>query len=353
MSLIPATPGQVLEYHADLTAQHKNPNRNLVGYTHNFMTDVCRKDPSEMSGLFYPVLSDNIREVTHKHADRMARQLGRDLEDAVTYQVTAEMTDAMRQVQQESDETEALQQAELPGESGFAWFDKSWPIHDTHGDIYELRGLSWRYLMANTAPGKDSRFGDATNWPCARICLWVHTRDDPPDMQKRHSGLIGRLQLIHTAVIPFGMEFRVPRTVMPDADSFLHVTHILWMFLGMEITAMSHPKIKNYHRKHALKSLKHGEVHVVTLRRVRYITEQEGHHEVDWTCRWVVQGHYRHHSNPNAVPGNAVHHAVALHQDNDVICAVCGGQLHWVRPYLKGPDGLPLKVSHTLMKLAR
>jgi hypothetical protein len=358
VSIITTRPEDVLDYHARLTADFRNPRPMISSYLVNFMTDATTRGGRELGrSMFYPVLPADYRTITREHGTTLSKIISRDLSDAITYEVTTEMTRIMREVYEaQTVETTTIEQAELPCESGFAWLDEGWPIRDRHGDPYTIRALSWHFTTALTdgtmMGGK--AFSKPVNWPCVRTCLWVHPNDDPAefrDITAESISEFGALQLIHVGVLPFSVALFTSPEERGPAESFLNLLHLLWMFLGMEITGTHQPRIKNYYRKHALKSLVHGEVHVVILRKVRYVTEkgdQEAQH-VDWSCRWPVAGHYRHLTNP--AQDGKVHHAVPI--DADKHCAVCNGQLTWVRPYLKGPDGKPLKVSRTLMKLAR
>lgn len=352
MSVITTRPEQVISFHADLASQFGAPDVPLLAYTLNFMTSVAQKaPPGTASSMFYPAVRDD--RVTLEAADRVCRIISRDLSEAVTYEVTAEMIAAMRQTSALAEETSQLEQAELPRETGFAWFDEDWPLTDKYGELYHIRAVSWRFTTTLTdGLASNPAFAYPVNWPCVRVCLWVHTADDPPEYRERiRANGMGPMQLVHVTLLPFGMDMTVePELRQGQGESFLGIVHMLWMFLGMEITATRRAKVQNHYRKHALKSIRHGEVHVVLLRRVRFAGEKPGAQgDVDWTCRWPVQGHWRHLS----APGGHPHRAVALTRDGDKLCAVCDGRLTWVRPYLKGPDGKPLKVSETLMKLAR
>lgn len=356
MSVITTRPEEVLDYHARLTHMFQHPSPILVKYLKSFMSDAASRGGSELArSMFYPVLPAEGTYITDELGRRLSEIVGHNLSEAITYEVTGEMTDIMHQVWDANPvETNQLMQAEIPCESGFAWLDNGWTIRDRHGIPYVIRAVSWRFMTAYTDGLTLARFAEAKNWPCVRTCLWVHPNDDPAefnDLGDRQQ--FGPLQVIHVGVLPFSIElFSTPEERGP-AESFLNLIHLLWMFLGMEITGTAKPRIKNHYRKHAMRSLKHGEVHVVILRKVRYITEhgdQDVQH-IDWSCRWPVQGHYRHLTNPAGQIGAPVHRAVPI--DMDRHCAVCNGQLTWVHPYLKGPDGKPLKVSRTLLKLAR
>lgn len=352
MTILTTRPEEVLDYHARLVNTLRHPHPMLSAYMRNYMVNAVERGGIEVGeSMFAPVIKHDTTYVTVADGGRMAQVLSHDLSIATTYEVSEEMTDIMRQVESKQGPVSILHQNELPAEAGFVWLDDGWPIDDWHGDTYTIRAFSWRFLTVH-APGLS--YAEPTDWPSVRIALWVHPSDDPPEYLASMDRVeLGSLQAIHVGIMPFDLEL----TTMPGeetaAGSFLAMIHLIWMFLGMELTATRTPRIKNHYRRHAMKSLVHGEVHVVTLRRVRYVTEkgeQDAAH-IDWSCRWPVQGHYRHLSNPNAVPGTAVHHAVPIGFDKH--CAVCGGNLTWVRPYLKGPDGLPLKVSKTLMKLVR
>lgn len=353
MTVVTTRPEEVLSYHARLTATLANPHPMLSTYMCDYMNRTMQRGgPGSGEAMFAPIVEHGAMYATVSDGGRMAQVLSRDLSQAVTYEVTAEMTDIMKQVAEKHVPVDVLDQAELPAESGVAWLDDGWDLLDRHGRTYVIRALSWRFVVLH--PEGAERFARPTNWPCVRIALWVHPSDDPPEYENAlDREELGGLQAMHVGIIPLGQSLSTLPTETAAAGSFLEMVHLIWMFLGMELTATATPRIKNHYRKHALKSLVHDEVRVVTLRRVRYVTEQgeQDAHRIDWSCRWPVQGHYRHLSNPNAVPGAAVHRAVPI--DFDKHCAVCGGKLTYVRPYLKGPDGLPLKVSRTLMKLAR
>jgi hypothetical protein len=74
---------------------------------------------------------------------------------------------------------------------------------------------------------------------------------------------------------------------------------------------------------------------------------------VDWSCRWLVQGFYRH------VRGEHGHKPVPRWHGKQMVCETCWQKeaelvpVSWVRPHLRGPEGKPLKASQTLYKLAR
>jgi hypothetical protein len=234
---------------------------------------------------------------------------------------------------------------ELPCEAGFAWLDDSWRIGLEDGFV--IRALSWAYEDIMT--GDDTALTPAERavlrtWPCVRVGLW-RWDSDVDDSSDLGGAELGPLVLTHTALVPLGLEFRKPdNSDVHATDSFLALVHLLWMFLGMEITATERPHIDRGFRRRAQRVLKHDEVRVILLRRIRHATDPDGTcRRVDWSCRWPVQGHYRH-----AERTSDGHHAVAAGFDKR--CAACGGALHYVRPYIKGPDGLPLHATDKTVK---
>lgn len=94
--------------------------------------------------------------------------------------------------------------------------------------------------------------------------------------------------------------------------------------------AIERHRRKDYVRKHGVEPLA---VKVVQLRRVeRKVTNQAGQSSVEWSCRWMVGGHWRNQA-----------------------CGVKHGErrLRYIEPFLKGPDDKPLRVSERVFEVAR
>jgi hypothetical protein len=68
-------------------------------------------------------------------------------------------------------------------------------------------------------------------------------------------------------------------------------------------------------------------INVIKLRAIDYVGSSDGHRDTEWTCRWLVRGHWRRLKTNRAV---------------------------WVVPYIKGPADKPLKVpEHNIMAVVR
>jgi len=331
-----SSPGDILHQHVLLTERHLDPNRWLTAFMGLFMGDSFKNDPERARGMFYPVLPRNVSTVDYEHVHDFLRVMGDDLASAVTYEVTTEMQHVMEAVYDKTmTQVERIDEGELPEDPGFAWLDEGWTLTDLKSQEYTIRALSWKRCEAWTKGTEMDPLERPTLWPCIRVALWSHVADDVATgrmtaAQARQARLdLGSLQLTHCAVIPCGLAFRPPESLVEkrSSDSFLGLVHILWMFLQMEIVATPRAPVKPGWERRARRTIHVPEVRVVLLRRVKHITEPTGgHHEVDWSCRWIVQGHRR---------------------------RLADGRVTWVRPYLKGPDGKPLRVTETVMRLAR
>ena len=110
--------------------------------------------------------------------------------------------------------------------------------------------------------------------------------------------------------------------------------HMVWILMGMTITA-SRSEYPDRHGRKRAANLEHAEIRVVTLRRPAHAEDKPSAtpRHIDWKFAWLVRGHYR----------KAPHDGTFSD----------GRTQTWVRPYIKGPDGLPLRSTDILYKLAR
>lgn len=349
-------PAEVLDQQAMLANKLMYPGHAMSDYHRYFMLDAQQKNDGRGAGMFYPLLGGNgKRTVTHELGAEFSRILGRMVAAGVSYQITTEMMDAMSAVAAETmGKISRLEAAELPGPTGFCWFDKPWMITDVNHEDIPVRAVSWEFLMIMSKGSEVDPFDGIREVGCVRIGLWSHMDDDIEmgrgnwDRMDREETIrdVGVLTIMHTACIPFGVGFGEDHAA--GVDDILSMLHVLWMFLTMEIVAMHRPQLPRAFRRRALRSLVHGEVNVVTLRRAKHDPDMP--HEqvkVDWSCRWVVQGHSRHLEEYEG----AHHQAITVTLDHT--CAVCGGRTTFIRPYIKGPSDRPFKVSRQLMRLSR
>jgi hypothetical protein len=129
---------------------------------------------------------------------------------------------------------------------------------------------------------------------------------------------------------------------------------LLWTWLGMEITDVSAEPIPRQAARRAQRHLRSPRIRVVKLRKVRHATDAEGtHRDINWKCQWIVRGHHRHIGPYDQLAHRKGHMAEPNMGDPERRCLVCHARTTWVRPHCKGPDGMPLKVSKIIYRLAR
>ena len=278
-----------------------------------------------------------------------AAALARELGDARTYQVSAGMTDAISGVYARSRQhIDHLEEDDLPWEAGFAWLDKPALLGDGEGVTMAFRAISWSAIDIHAED--DQGPVDAR---AVRLAAWAF-QGDTDTLARRDEHIASQdlagtgLMLVTSTVVPFGM--RWPPTRSRVADDFGRWCHTLMLFLDAEITVAHKPKLERPALRRAQRSLKQNTVTVIMLRRLKQAAEGEpGHRTVDWTCRWIVQGFWRH--NRNDYPGE--NHRV-IPDAAKTRCSICGNKINWSRACLRGPSWLPLRQRKgTVYKLAR
>jgi hypothetical protein len=332
------------------------------------------KDPmmrGRSAFMFYPVHGDD-----PERAQKFISYVAAGLRDARTYQVTAEMTDAVDGMYQATkNRVSKVSSDEIVAPAGFAWFDKPWMHTDLRGKRCAIRAISWAPQHVRWEGGGHEET-DGT-----RVCHWTYRHDDDDYREGReqlYDGIYndyGDLILAHVYVWPHGVRFatvgdggdKIPDDMHAselDADVALvgrpegtddpmAWLHALWMLLDAEISVSTRAPLDRPARRRALRSLRHDDVQVITLRRARHAERGEDYEPVvvDWSCRWLVQGHWRH----VASYAGPRHHFVPSHHrgGQNVICQTCDGKGAWVRPYVKGPDNMPMRHIDQVWRLSR
>lgn len=258
--------------------------------------------------------------VSLKNLDPWMASLGSDLAGATTYQVTAEMVNLAEALAENNPDIGRIAREDLPSPWGFMWLDKPIPrpsVEDGELDPLLMHAVSW--AMVPSMVTQIGIGGPVTRMPAIRVREWGY--NDATNVRPRPLHLMGQ------ATIP------ITGGVYTNLKEHWHV-HMLWVLMGMEITAISTELPGRQGAKRA-KNLKHKLVNVVTLRRPEHGKAKPSAtpRHIDWTCTWIVRGHYR----------KAPHGGTFAD----------GRETTWVRPYLKGPDGAPLRSADILYRLAR
>jgi hypothetical protein len=316
----------VLDLHADLQRELARPEiwyrEGLLDYA---VRDVGDK-PQWMASHLHPSTS-------MKNLEPWLASLGTDLFGATTYQVTAEMIDLAEALAEANPSIGAIQKEDLPSDYGFMWLDKPIPrpsLEDGDRDPLLMHAVSWALVPAMPVRIGDSESGRLHDrhgligftgvMPAIRVREWGY--NNSPDVRPRPLHLMGQ------ATIP------ITGGVYTNLKEHWHV-HMLWILMGMEITAIRTELPGRQGAKRAA-TLKHKLIRVVTLRRPEHKDSGKSSatpRHIDWSCTWLVRGHYR----------KAPHGGTFADGRDET----------WVRPHIKGPDGLPLRARDILYRLAR
>lgn len=305
---------EVLDLHADLqrSLSHMDPwyREGMKTYA---VQDVGGK-PEWMASHLHP-------SVTLDDLDPWLASLGGDLAGATTYKVTAEMVDLAGALAEANPDIGKIRKEDLPSDWGFMWLDKPIPRPSVDDDEDHppmlMHAVSW--VLVPVMNVRIGYFGKTARMTAIRVREWGWNND--LDVRPRPLHLMGQ------AVIP------ITGGVYTNLKEHWHI-HMLWILMGMEITASHTEQADRAGRKRA-RELKHAEVTVITLRRPERRGDKPSAtpRQIDWSCTWIVRGHHR----------KAPHGGTFAD----------GRDQTWVRPYLKGPDGAPLRASDILYKLAR
>lgn len=120
------------------------------------------------------------------------------------------------------------------------------------------------------------------------------------------------------------------RLELPRVRKRLAIAADAWLFLRERVLVHSNRQPGRAGRRRLERANPElpTEVKVVELRRREYVRRGESEPvDVEWTCRWIVQGHWR----SQYYPSTGEHRP------------------RWIRPYVKGPDDMPLRVPRAVV----
>jgi hypothetical protein len=306
-------PRDVIDMHADLQRLFVKPDPWIVWCFKDYaLRDVAGAPAWGMSHLHPATRLDDL--------DPWVASLGTDLFGATTYQVTAEMVDLAEGLRVNTPDLGNIREEDLPSEWGFMWFDKPVPRPSVEDKPDQepllMHAISWAKVpsMPVTINGQFH-----ASVPALRVREWGF--NDDMAIRPRPLHLMGQ------SMVPLTDQVHTPLTE-------LWFVHMVWILMGMEITARTTEQADRHGRKRAA-NLKHAEVTVITLRRPARAGGKPSATPklIDWSCTWLVRGHYR----------KAPHGGTYAD----------GRERTWIRPHIKGPDGMPLRSADILYKLAR
>lgn len=352
------TPGELLDL-----------KRSLYGYLEH---------PSEVTAVFYDQLYDTLEAVSHSGDPGKAKfarstwiawfypaQRGRELLPLIrkplfgapVYEVTEDIIDAVTGMYRKTSEAQTVSfaQRDLPSRTGFMRMAKPVVLKDIGGEVLSTRAVSWGPVRVVSESRNTAKLG-------IRFTAWCHKDDEHAMLTDSLPG--APLNLVSSQITPFGHELKRMHMRLEDGDlvdvrrgegpdDLLYWVQTLWMFMQTEIVATEQPHVQRHFARRARRFDGNDSVTVILLRRVaRHRGDEVGTRHVDWSCRWIVQAHYRHLEDY----GDVAHPQGAVPSEEDPSrCAVCGRRISkQIQAYVKGPDGMPLKaVPEKVYKVSR
>lgn len=307
---------QVLDLHADLHRSYVRPEPMMRRVMESYAQADLETHPEWAASHLHPArrLSD---------LEPWIRSFATDLFAATTYQVTAEMVDLAEGLTVKTPDLGEINRRELPAPWGFCWLDKPIPrpaIEDGDLPPQLMHAFSWALvpdLPVNIGNLDGSILTLTEQTAGVRLRKWGYC--DDRDVYPRPLHLMGQ------NTIPVGHGIH---TGLKDH----HMIQMIWILMGMEIVSDHVDTVDRGTRRRA-GNLQNQEVHVVQLRRSVRPERAGPPRKVDWSCTWLVRGH----------PRSAPHGGTFAD----------GREETWVKPYIKGPEGLPFRASDLLYKLSR
>jgi hypothetical protein len=307
------TARQVLSLHAELQQQFAKPAPKLISTMISYAHLDVAGHPEWRASHLNPATDFN-------DLSPWLRTFSTDLAKAKTYQATAEMVELAQKLTQANSAIAELVEEELPSPAGFLWLDRAVPRpsgDDNGRPPVMFHAISWARVPDLKMQIAGSSIVLST--PGIRIREWGY--DNSIDVYPRPLHLMGQTML----AISSGVSTRLTSHLL---------LHMLWILMDTEVIATTRQR-PDRHTLQKTSSLKNSrDVTVITLARARHPKkDDEDHRHVDWSCTWLVRGHKR--KAPNG----------GTFRD--------GRTETWVKPYLKGPDGMPLRASDILYRLSQ
>jgi hypothetical protein len=194
--------------------------------------------------------------------------------------------------------------------SGFWWFEAPLALPLWNGDANPLRALAWYPLIDETS-----------GYGVLEIMFWV---EEPKVQVAPLPTAILPWRLTHThqqAIEAVGAHYHRPHADRERRKFELFAAGLA--FLEQQLLVAGKEQVERHTRRRcARQGLPVPELRVIRLRRQQQTSRTDVEHEpVDWSCQWIVRGHWRQQPYPSK------------HTTQPV----------WITPYVKGPEDKPLK----------
>ena len=220
----------------------------------------------------------------------------------------------------------------VPTANGWVYLEKACPVgppsqveRAVFGNPPRLKAFSWGY-QGTLKDGKEyegiglTYYEDGMPFPYPlAISNWSFGVNWDSDWDKA--------DISHTTDI----EYEVLKKRLSDMGRYIMT---LFTFINQKLLVVSHQRTgrgarRRYEQEHG--GAEAPLIRVVLLRARKTLPSGE-HHDIEWSCRWLVRGHWRQQWYPSLTNHKAI----------------------WITPYVKGPEDKPLKrPGHTLFAVVR
>ncbi|MFL5861133.1 MAG: hypothetical protein ACJ780_10170 [Solirubrobacteraceae bacterium] len=223
----------------------------------------------------------------------------------------------------ESFTPEALVPTDLIVPSGFAYFAQPLYMRDRFNMPMPFRAIQWCPTIDGGSVVSDNGQGV---YGGVLVALYDHSKDGGGE---RVGG--SDLAMDYVTTLRFNMESKVYNSDNSVRDMLAHLK-VFFRLCQQTIAVPRHERVARPTWKRARATWKDiKEVVVFTLRRAKPPQYEGDEREVQWSHRWLVQGHWR----------NQWYGSEKVHRQI------------WIAPYVKGPDNMPLIFKRRAFELVR
>lgn len=291
------------------------------------------------------------------------------------YFVKDEMSDLIMFASEKLDNTDLFDEALVPSNNGFVYFEKPLELRDVRGRTLLINVVAWEKSIAPS--GKVgvciTFFNDSVNTP-DEVALQLIKDEEQREYKvgwRRAIDIVGRFGWIHSGYYEHGdmigdalktpddEEENSVRDFTTDKDgNFIDLDDEAWeaykrdklfpytntrrliytyfLIMSQTLTAKTPERGDRTQRRRLERENLPSEVLVIQFRKTRYTSAEGGEERnVNWSHRWIVGGHWRWQPYKDPASGGEIKKRI------------------WISPYVKGPDDKPLKTKERVYVLAK
>lgn len=333
-------------------------------------------------GLLYDVVQETVAsmwDVTPDYARIAPEGAIEAAAKGETFLIDEGMTDVVMAAADSLDDSDRIDLSMFPSQQGFMRFDNPLTFTDIRGQVCKIHWITWSIAQMKTTnafgapitrralvatiwndlsdpddaaqqilgpikqqhPNRYAAMRRAFGrWSCVGAYILKDGRDVGPLMRDVEADEIANAQSVSDEIADMGDKSFPP---LVEGAQVVNVARLLWatvLLMGQEMVT----KTRSQHTKAETKVLRRNRAHeslqVITLRRRSAGSTNHSESSRAYDHRWICRGHFAWRkcgeSHPMAQPYELGYRARV-----------------WVAPYVKGPEGTPVRTAKKIYKLAR